>query len=56
MAKGTQIATIGNNKGMYYAHLHLEIREEIGMSIGGGYSSDTTGYVDPTEFIKQNRY
>ena len=56
VAKGTQIATIGNNNGTYYAHLHLEIREEVGMSIGGGYSSDTTGYVDPTEFIKQNRH
>lgn len=56
VSKGTQIATIGNVNGLYYAHLHLEIREEVGLPLGGGYSSDTTGYVDPTEFIKQNRH
>ncbi len=53
--KGQQIATIGNAKGAYLAHLHLEIRDSIGMDIGGGYSQDQTGYVDPTAFIKTNR-
>jgi murein DD-endopeptidase MepM/ murein hydrolase activator NlpD len=53
--KGEQIATIGNCNGAYYAHLHLEIRDSINLDIGGGYSSDTAGYLDPTLFIKNNR-
>lgn len=53
--KGEPIGTIGTAHGQYYAHLHLEVREKIGMPIGNGYSADTTGYVNPTAFIKKNR-
>ncbi|MCB0398571.1 MAG: M23 family metallopeptidase [Winogradskyella sp.] len=53
--KGEQIATIGNCEGAYYAHLHLEIRDSVDLDIGGGYSTNTTGYIDPTEFINNNR-
>ncbi|MCD2259253.1 M23 family metallopeptidase [Psychroserpens luteolus] len=53
--KGEQIATIGNCNGNYLAHLHLELRDSVGLSIGPGYSSDTTGYLDPTDFINKNR-
>ena len=53
--KGEQIATIGNCNGNYYAHLHLEIRDSVNLEIGGGYSSDTLGYLDPTKFINTNR-
>ncbi len=53
--KGDKIGTIGNNNGQYFAHLHLELRSQVGMPIGGGYSSNTTGYLNPTEFIKNNR-
>ncbi|MCK8481136.1 M23 family metallopeptidase [Psychroserpens algicola] len=53
--KGTQIATIGNCNGYYLAHLHLEIRDEINLDIGPGYSSNTNGYLDPTDFINKNR-
>jgi murein DD-endopeptidase MepM/ murein hydrolase activator NlpD len=53
--KGQKIGTIGNNNGQYLAHLHLELRSEVGLPIGGGYSSNTTGYLDPTDFIQQNR-
>ena len=52
--KGTQIGTIGNADGAYWAHLHLEIRDSIWMPLGGGYDDDTTGFVDPTDFI--NKY
>lgn len=55
VTKGTQIGTIGNADGAYYAHLHLEIRDSILMEIGGGYSEDTTGYLNPTTFIITNR-
>lgn len=53
--KGQKIATIGNVDGLYYAHLHLEMRWKIDAPLGGGYSSDTSGYLNPTEFIKQFR-
>lgn len=52
--KGSLIATIGNANGIYLAHLHLEIRDNIFMDIGGGYANDTSGYLDPTKFINQN--
>jgi murein DD-endopeptidase MepM/ murein hydrolase activator NlpD len=53
--RGQKIATIGNNEGMYLAHLHFENRSEPDMPIGGGYSRDNTGYLYPTMFIKSNR-
>nr|WP_321224558.1 M23 family metallopeptidase [uncultured Psychroserpens sp.] len=53
--KGEQIATIGNCNGSYYAHLHLEIRNDYDLEIGPGYSIDTTGYLNPTNFINKNR-
>lgn len=52
--KGSQIATIGNANGQYWAHLHLELRDNIFMEIGSGYAEDTSGYLDPTEFIQKN--
>lgn len=52
---GDKIGTIGTNHGHYFAHLHLEIRDALNMSIGGGYSTDTEGYLDPTEFINEHR-
>lgn len=55
VTKGQKIGTIGNNDGKYLAHLHFEIRNEVGMPIGGGYSSITKGYLDPTNFIRNNR-
>jgi hypothetical protein len=53
--KGEKIATIDNYNGSYLAHLHLEIRNEIGLGIGTGYSEDTIGYLNPTDFINKNR-
>jgi hypothetical protein len=53
--KGQQIATIGTANGVYIAHLHLEIRTDINLPLGAGYSTNTTGYVNPTEFIKTHR-
>ncbi len=53
--RGDKIATIGNANGAYYAHLHFELRRLIDMNIGPGYSTDTTGYLNPKVFIKKNR-
>ena len=53
--KGTQIGTIGTNNGQYMAHLHFELRNIVNLPIGGGYSLNTEGYLDPTTFINKNR-
>lgn len=53
--RGAQIGTIGNNGGMYYAHLHLELRHTPDLPLGEGYARDTSGYLDPTWFIRQHR-
>jgi len=55
ITKGTKIGTIGTANGAYLAHLHFEIRDSIAMPIGPGYSPITKGYVDPTDYIKDNR-
>lgn len=51
---GDQIGTIGNANGAYWAHLHLEIRSKPKMPLGGGYSLNQEGYLDPTVFILNN--
>jgi len=55
ITKGMKIGTIGNVDGEYLAHLHFEVREDLELPIGYGYSDITTGYLDPTKFIKENR-
>ena len=53
--RGQKIGTIGTANGQYSAHLHFEIRNFVGMSLGPGYSDDTFGYLIPTKYIKQYR-
>jgi len=55
ITKGQEIGKIGTADGIYLAHLHLEIRQEPGMPLGQGYSSDKKGYLDPTLFIRRHR-
>ena len=53
--KGKQIGTIGTANGAYLAHLHFEIRDFLHMDVGGGYSENTDGYLDPTKYINEHR-
>lgn len=53
--RGQRLGTIGNAGGMYYAHLHFEMRTQYGMPVGGGYSTNTEGYTNPASFIKSHR-
>ena len=55
LSKGQNLGTIGTADGTYVAHLHLELRDFIDMNMGPGYSSDWEGYLDPSEFIRNNR-
>ncbi len=54
--KGQKVGTIGTNRGMYVAHLHLEVRRNL--RIGIDRSKFTRGYENyycPTKFITQRR-
>ncbi len=54
--RGQKIGTMGNNRGMYAAHLHFEIRYNlmIGM-FRESVSKSTKNWADPTKFIKAHR-
>lgn len=53
--RGDQIGTIGTANGAYLAHLHFEMRDDLELPVGGGYSEDTKGYLNATEFIEEHR-
>ncbi|MGK0387630.1 MAG: murein DD-endopeptidase MepM/ murein hydrolase activator NlpD [Maribacter sp.] len=53
--KGQIVGAIGNADGLYKSHLHFEVRDNIFMGIGAGYSSYFDGYLNPTMFIDANR-
>ncbi len=53
--RGDKIGTIGNCSGMYKAHLHIELRNELNKDIGGGYSSEFEYHLNPSEYIINNR-
>jgi Peptidase family M23 len=53
--RGQQIATVGTANGLYFAHLHFEMREFPTPFIGPGYRNDTRGWFDPTAFTNQHR-
>jgi len=53
--RGALVGTIGTAHGQYLAHLHFELRDRVGLPLGGGYSVDTTGYLNPTRFVREHR-
>lgn len=54
--RGQRIASIGNNRGMYVAHLHLEIRKNINIGIRAwAYPKSYANYHQPTTFINSHR-
>jgi murein DD-endopeptidase MepM/ murein hydrolase activator NlpD len=54
LARGQRLGTIGTAHGTYRAHLHLEVRDEPGRPLGGGYGAPD-GQVDATGFIALRR-
>jgi hypothetical protein len=58
ITKGNKIGTIGTGGGLYKAHLHFEIRNSDCASWGKpgvGYSTNHSGWVNPTQYINDNR-
>lgn len=52
------IGKVGNATGKYLCHLHLEIRDEsspMWNTAGVGYSGETKGWLEPSEFIDSHR-
>ncbi|MCA9312650.1 MAG: M23 family metallopeptidase, partial [Phycisphaerales bacterium] len=41
--RGSLVGTMGDAHGRYLAHLHFEMRDEIGLPHGPGYSTETDG-------------
>ena len=54
--RGQQIATLGNNFGMYPAHLHFEIRHDITIGMmRTAAPTDLIHWADPSQFINKYR-
>ncbi len=53
--RGQKIGTVGTAGGKYLAHLHFELRKFITPFIGSGYRPDPSGWVNPSEFVRQHR-
>ncbi|MFA7343499.1 MAG: M23 family metallopeptidase [Terrimicrobiaceae bacterium] len=56
ITRGQQVGTIGTNRGMYVAHLHFEIRKNLGIGINrSAFKRDLTNYCRPGAFIAARR-
>jgi murein DD-endopeptidase MepM/ murein hydrolase activator NlpD len=56
VTKGMQVGTIGTNRGMYTAHLHFEIRQNLSIGINrSAFRNDLVNYHKPTPFIRAHR-
>lgn len=53
--RGQKIGAIGNAGGVYKAHLHFELRDQVGRGLGGGFSERMDGWISPTDFIVAHR-
>jgi len=54
--RGQKIATIGNNRGMYLAHLHFETRKNLAIGMHrSSFSKTYSNYYSPTSFIRSHK-
>ncbi|MBL9115074.1 MAG: protein kinase [Verrucomicrobiaceae bacterium] len=54
--RGQKIGTLGNNNGLYPAHLHFELRKTPGMGLEQTkYEKSTKNYWAPSDFIREHR-
>lgn len=54
--RGQLVGTMGSNNGMYFVHLHLEVRKnlQIGMN-RSQFARDYSNYYSPSQFISAHR-
>lgn len=56
VVRGQLVGTIGTNRGMYVAHLHLEIRKNLFIGINrSAFPKNFQNYHRPSQFIAQRR-
>ncbi len=60
VARGAQIARVGNGNGAWPYHLHFEVRQGLNMSPGAGYTGAQVtvgpqGQIDPNAFVASHR-
>lgn len=56
VVRGQKVGTIGNNRGMYNAHLHFELRKNLRIGMArSAFPRDFTNYWDPHLFIAQHQ-
>ena len=57
VTRGQQLATIGTAHGVYDAHLHFEIRKNIGIGMSrAAFRRDLSNYYDPSKFLLSHRH
>lgn len=57
VSRRQKIGTIGNNEGMYPAHLHFEIRKNLSIGMKrASFARDFSNYYDPSAFIGARRF
>ncbi len=55
--RGQKIGTIGNNRGMYNAHLHFEMRKNLRVGMArSAFPRDFSTYFDPSDFIARHHH
>lgn len=56
VSRGQQIATMGNNHGMYPNHLHFELHKNLNIGVNHtGFAKTLLNYWVPTDFIVKRR-
>lgn len=55
VVRGQSIGRVGNAGGKYLAHLHFELHEANGPTLGAGYVNYRTNRLDPTGTVQANR-
>jgi murein DD-endopeptidase MepM/ murein hydrolase activator NlpD len=55
--RGKLIGAMGNCDGLYAAHLHWEVRLEVGLGLGGGYCGEEgmKGWIAGSDFVSKVR-
>lgn len=54
--RGDQVGGIGTNRGMYTAHLHLELRKNLAIGMNRmQFARDDSNYLSPRHFIAKHR-